>query len=93
MTGTKTLNIYQRINAIMAEVHGVAKKDRNQFAKYSYAGHESVTAALRGAYVKHGVVRAASVVASERSGGLLRLQVQVSFINIEDPADRATVTM
>jgi hypothetical protein len=86
-------DIYRRINAIMKDVVGVAKTDRNAHAKYNYAGHEAVTAALRSAYVKHGVVRHATVDECIREGGLLRLGVVVAFINIDDPTDRIELTM
>lgn len=86
------MNIFQRINAVMADVKGVEKTEVNkQGGGYKYAGHEALTAALRGAYVKHGIVRSASIVEAKRDGGNLALEVEVAFINIEKPEDRHVV--
>lgn len=86
-------NVYQRMRAVMKDVRGVGKSQYNSQAHYKYAGHEAVTEALRDAYVKHGIVRTADVIRSEREGGLLRLHVLVSWINVDNPEDRYSVTM
>jgi len=76
-----TKNIYQRINAIMKDVRGVGKHSRNPQGNYNYAGHEAVTEALHDAYVKHGVVRLATVEKSEvLERGTVSLMVRVSWV-------------
>lgn len=91
-TETKPMNIFQRMNAVMADVTGVDKEKYNKPNNYKYQGHDAITAALRGAYVKHGIVRTATVATYERmQGGHLCLGVDVSWINIDDPSDRFTV--
>lgn len=75
----------------MADVRGVAKASKNAHGGYLYAGHEAVTDALRDAYVKHGIVRSATVLEHTRDGGLLRLLVEVSWINVGEPSDRHVV--
>jgi hypothetical protein len=84
-------NIFQRMHAVMQDVKGVAKDSYNPHGKYKYQGHTAVTAALREAYVKHGIVRCADIDKVEREGGLLRLYVRVTWINIDNPSDRHIV--
>lgn len=86
-------NIYQRMNAVMADVVGVGKTSYNKQGRYNYAGHEAVTAALRDAYVRHGIVRTAHVLHDEREGGLLRMRVEVRWANVDDPSDSVSVVM
>lgn len=86
-------NIYQRLHAIMADVHGVEKTSWNNHSNYKFAGHEAVTAALRGAYVAHRVHRSATIVGRDRVDGVLRLDVLVRWTNIDDPQDFFEVTL
>lgn len=80
----ETKNIWQRINAIMRDVRGVGKHQRNPQGNYNYAGHEAVTEALHDAYVKHGVVRTATVIKSDvLDRGVVSLMVRVSWVAIE----------
>jgi hypothetical protein len=58
-------NIYQRLNAVMRDVKGVAKDRHNKHQGYNYQGHADVTAAVRESYVKHGVVRSAAILRLE----------------------------
>lgn len=85
------LNIHQRIRAVMIDVRGVAKSQTNQHGGYKYAGHEALTDALRDRYVAHGIQRTASVVEHIRTGGLLQLLVEVTWINVDKPEDRYSV--
>ena len=55
------MNIQQRINAAMKEVHGVEKTERNAHANYNFAGGAAINAAIRPALVKHGIVQTVSV--------------------------------
>jgi hypothetical protein len=88
------MNIYQRINAIMRDVPGVRKERNNPQGRYAYAGHEDVTAALHAGYVKHGVVRTATVLKCDiLDGGTVMLNVRVSWVSKDDPADRLEVDM
>ncbi len=79
-TSTKP-TIHERMAAVMRDVHGVEKASHNQQGNYKYAGHEAVTEALRVAYVKHGIVRIASVNKAEIvDKGNLLLTVEVVWI-------------
>lgn len=90
-SGPSVRNIFQRMNGVMKDVRGVAKDQFNRHGNYKYQGHLAVAAALRESYVEHGIVRSAEVTKAEREGGLLRLYVDVSWINIDNPSDRHVV--
>lgn len=85
---TAPKNIYQRINAVMAAVRGVGKDSHNPHGKYKYAGHEAVTSALRDHYVAQGIVRHSSVLSCTEQGGVVMVNVRVSFVNVDDTSDR-----
>jgi hypothetical protein len=86
--------IYQRMNAVMKDVRGVGKHSHNPQGGYRYAGHEAVTEALRDAYVKHGIIRTATVTKAEiLDKGALLLTVQVAWICDDDPTSRHVVEM
>jgi hypothetical protein len=55
------VNIYQRLNLVMKDVRGVAKDRENRHQGYKYQGHADVTEAVRDSYVRHGIVRSASI--------------------------------
>lgn len=84
--------IYQRMNSVMKDVRGVGKHSSNPQGGYKYAGHEAVTEALRDSYVKHGIIRVATVVKTEiLERGLLVLTVRVSWICDDEPTSRHDV--
>lgn len=96
LTGVQTepkRNILQRIAAVMADVRGVGKHSRNQHANYDYAGHEAVTDALRDPFVKHGIVRKASVISCTVEHGVVTLLVEVTHMSVDDRTDCVTCVM
>lgn len=85
---TERPGLRTRMAAVMAAVRGVAKSEFNPHGKYKYAGHEQVTAALRDEYVRHGIIRSASVIEYSRTAdGTLQLFVEVSWENVDNAAD------
>jgi len=89
---TEQTTIYDRLHAIMKDVRGVGKTQFNQHGKYKYAGHEQVTEALRDAYVKHKVVRSASVEKYDRTAdGTLQLYVVVEWRCSDNPESFCSV--
>lgn len=93
MTDSKP-NIYQRLNAVMRDVKGVAKDRVNEHQRYRYQGHADVTAAVREAYVKHGVVRSAEILTltlDERHTCIVH--GRVTWTNADDRADVHSVSM
>lgn len=99
-------NIYQRINAVMCEV-GYLKKDQQIVgggANYKAVTRDSVVKALRDNIVHHGIVVETSQISGEWTVlrdvnatpapikmGLYKGFYQVSFVNIDDPKDRAII--
>lgn len=97
---TATLNIYQRINAVRAQVKHVEKTSRVKAgAGGDYMGvkHDDVTAALRDAMVEHGIICVPSVTesrvveagATARGTPIIRYEGRfvVCFINADEPSD------
>lgn len=88
MTEKKTapgaFNIYQALQAVMRDVPGVAKKSVNQHDKYNYASHDAVTEAIRGAFVRHGIVQTVDTLECVLlDGGVVKLLVNVRWTCID----------
>ena len=94
------MNVYQRINAVMQKVEYI-KKDA-EVQGYKVVTHDNVTAVLRPHLVGAGIVvhveqKTGRVIKEweTRSGSKFHRysgDYAVSFVNIEDPNDRLTVT-
>jgi hypothetical protein len=77
--------IYQKINRIMKELHGVPKDSVNSHKKYQYQGYDAVNAALRPLFAQHGVVRVANALKLDvLEHGTIQVMVQVCYVDIED---------
>lgn len=95
------LNIYQRVNAVMKDVEYVRKDAKVQ--GYSAVTHDMVTAVLRGAMVKYGIVVQLEQKSSEilerrdKAAGVSMMlysgTYDVHFVNIDKPEDKATITI
>lgn len=83
-------NIYQRIQAIKREVHGVDQRGKHTHG-FRFAKHDDVTHALSGLYVKHGVDREVTVDQVDRVGPVLAMWVRVTWVNVDNPMDRKSV--
>lgn len=85
----KTLNIYQRIHAIMAEVGRVEKDGTVKIGSsgYDYISHDAVTATIRGSFLRHGVMVIPTVSGSVVNGNRTELTISVKFVNIDQPDD------
>ena len=90
-TTEKVLNIYQRLNAIMSEVTAVQKEDKKVNNQYTFVSHDAVAAALHGPMVKHGVVMVPSVAEIKQDGNRTEVKMEISFVNVDDSADRIVV--
>jgi hypothetical protein len=101
MENATSMNLFQRLNAIQAEV-GYVQKDTKVSTgggSYSAISHDAVTAMLRPHLVKHGVIISTSLngepvldpVAEGSKQRLFRAEFVVSFINIDMPEDRHAV--
>lgn len=98
MTDQKVLNIYQRINKVMSEVK-YAQKDAN-IQGYKAVTHDQIVATARHAFVKHGIVITPSQIhgdfAEAVEGSKMRLYTGgyvISFVNMDDPKDKISVTI
>lgn len=97
------MNIYQRINAVRADVANVAKDSTVRTGGESYAAvsHDAVTMAVRAAMIEHGVLcmpslkesSIADAGATKRGTPIIRFQgiYAVEFVNVHDPADKVSI--
>lgn len=102
----QTLNIYQRINAVMKDV-AYLKKDgviTVPGGSYTAITHDAVTAALRSSMVEHGIVMDASVIKHKvhrweplKEGRMAQrttiAHVQCALVNIDRPDERVEGVM
>lgn len=79
-------NIYQRLAAAMAEVTYI-QKQRKQGMQYTIVSHDAVTAKVRPALLKHGVVYMPVDMAHSQNGNRTEVTLTVRFVNVDDPSD------
>lgn len=84
------LNVYQRMNAVMSEVAGVAKKQLHKHHNFQFASHDDVTEAIRAAMVRYGIVQRASMLSWGRdvTTQMVWVHVRVEWVNMDKPDDR-----
>ena len=80
-------NIYQRINAVMREVSYIQKDPKKLGLQYSFASHDSVTSALRGPMVEHGIVYHPTKMELTVDGNRVQMSLVIRFVNIDNPGD------
>ncbi len=90
MTATTSPNILQRLNAVMTEVDYI-QREQKQGMRYKIVSHDKVTALVRPALVKHGVVYWPSGFQITQNGNRTQLQCKVVFANMDNPAERIEV--
>ena len=99
-TQEKKPNIFQRIAAVQKEI-GYLKKDKNVSTggqgSYRALTHDKVVGEIRGLLVKNGIATIPNVVehsftrnalANDKSNYFTSLQMEVEFVNVDDPQDR-----
>ena len=84
---TKELNIYQRINLVMADIAYVQKESKKVNNQYTFVSHDAVTATVRQGLVKHGIVPVPTVISCVQDGNRTVLELQVDFVNMDNPKD------
>jgi len=87
----ETLNIYQRISAVMADLDYVQKEDKLVNDQYSFVSHDAVSAAIHPLLVKHGIVAVPRVISWAQDGNRTSVDLEVDFVNIDTPEDGITV--
>lgn len=88
---TKPPNIHQRIASVMKDVAYIQKEDKKVNNQYRFVSHDAVTAKVRPALIEHGVIVEPSVVSHTREGNFTSAEMDVSFVNVDDPKDRITI--
>ena len=83
-------NIYQRLAAAMKEVQYI-QKDKPNGMKYSIVSHDAVTAKVRPALLKQGVVYHPSDMEFSQNGNRTEVFMRVNFVNIDKPDDCISV--
>lgn len=86
MTTASTLNILQRLNAVMQELDYL-QKEKKSGLQYSFVSHDKVTGAVRPYLVKHGIVCWPAAIDVKQEGNRTQVQCKVVFASIDDPAD------
>lgn len=96
-------NIHQRILAAQADIDGYIQKDKTVRAgagEYKAVSHDAVTAHIRDAMIKHGIVPRVTIMGAKheliettnqrgekRNLSRCNLWVAVDFVNADNPAD------
>lgn len=83
-------NLHQRILAVMAEINYVRKEDKRVNNQYTFVSHDRVAEVLHPQLVKHGIVMIPSIAEWRQDGNRTEVQVEVAFVNADDPTDRIT---
>jgi hypothetical protein len=86
MTTKNSLNVHQRLAAAMEEVTYI-QKDKKAGMRYSIVSHDVVTAKVRPALLKHGIVYYPCAIQWVQNGNRTEVQLDVRFVNIENPED------
>ena len=92
------LTIYGRIHAVMADVGRIEKdavheirKDGKKVGQFPYITHDAVSAHIRPAFIKHGIMVLPSITTATNDGNRTELAVSVDFVNVDSPEDKITV--
>lgn len=80
-----TRNVHQRLLAVMAEVSYI-QKDR-AIGNYKVVTHDAVTAKVRPALVKHGVIYYPQNLEAVQNGNRTEMKLDIKFVNAADPSD------
>jgi len=80
-------NIYQRINAIMADVKYVQKEDKKVNNQYTFVSHDAVTKVVRESLVKHGVVILPTYWNIKENGNKVSCDISLKIVNVDKPDD------
>jgi hypothetical protein len=83
----RSLNIAQRLNAVMAEVDYVQKERPKQGMQYSYVSHDAVTKLVRPILQAHGIVYYPRDLHVQQSGNRTEAVFTVRFENVDDRSD------
>lgn len=80
------LNIYQRLAAVMSEVTYI-QKERKAGMNYTIVSHDAVTAKVRPALLKNGIVYHPVSCQHTHNGNRAECAMTVRFVNVDKPDD------
>lgn len=92
----KTLNIYQRILAVMDDLDYIQKGSAKVNGMYRFVSHDQVTAAVHPLLVKHGLVILPTVEefsqeTDGKSNFRITLKIKVQLINSDNPQETLSI--
>lgn len=79
-------NIYQRLAGVMDEVTYI-QKERKQGMNYTIVSHDAVTAKVRPALLKHGIIYHPVRCEHLQNGNRAECSLTVRFVNVDNPSD------
>lgn len=83
-------NVYQRLAATMAEVDYI-QKERKSGMNYTIVSHDAVTAKVRPALLRNGIVYFPTRCEHLQNGNRAECSMTVRFVNVDEPADHFDV--
>lgn len=83
---TESPNVHQRLAAAMGEVDYI-QKEKKQGMQYTIVSHDAVTAKVRPALLKHGVIYYPVALSHAQNGNRTEVALTVRFANIDEPQD------
>jgi hypothetical protein len=86
MSDPTTLNIHQRLHAVMGEVDYI-QKEKKAGMRYSIVSHDAVTAKVRPILHKHRVLYYPLAMGIQQNGNRTEVTLTVRFVNIDDASD------
>tara|TARA_R110002072_G_scaffold8199_3_gene42824 strand:+ start:915 stop:1646 length:732 start_codon:yes stop_codon:yes gene_type:complete len=85
------LNIYQKINRVMARVGVVEFEDKRVNNQYTYLSHDAVVRSVRRQMVIEGIVMRLANAEMKQSGNRTELHADFHLVNTDNPEDFASV--
>lgn len=83
---TDKMNLHQRLAAVMADVTYI-QKERKKGMQYTIVSHDAVTAKVRPALLKAGIVYYPVRCEHSHNGNRAECSMTVRFVNIDEPSD------
>lgn len=86
-----TLNIFQRVLAVMKELQYIEKGDLKVNGQYTFVSHDVVSAKVHPLLVKHGIAVIPTVQEIKQEHNRTEVKLAIAFINADSPQDSFTV--
>ena len=86
-------NLHQRILSIMKDIDYIQKGDKKVEQSVHFVSHDQVTALIHPKLVQHGIVVVPSVKSLTQDGNRTNVCLEVTFVNVDNPADRISLEM